>query len=390
MSLKTIKALQDEVTALTTRMGEMAERKAKVVEPARAERTKEIATRASSLYLLSRVRGVDASTIQGFEDVKDYATRAMVPADTASWLAEEFSKDLYERMSLLANVESLFPKYTIPQNVESLSIPQKLSKTKAYLIQPAQDAIQSAITAAKVTFRAKRLVTLSVLSDQADDETVVALIEVIKQDIAESLVHAMENALINGDTDATGANINGAAVGAAANDALRTFDGIRKITNTNANTVDFAGAITYNELVGMRRKMGKDGINQSDLVYLVSPSTFHRLVLLPEVLTVDKYGSAATIVTGEVAKIGAVPVIVSQFVPENLNATGVYDAAGDKTCILLINRKYFATADRGMAGFEQDRNVISATNIYVGHRDVDFNPLLPNKEISVVGFNLPV
>lgn len=125
MSLSTIKALQDQVEALNTKMGEMAERKNKVVTEPSKEMSKALSVRASNLFLLSRVRGVSADTIDGFEDVKEYATRAMVPADTSDWLAEEFSKDIQERMTLLANVEAMFPKYTIPANVESLSIPQK-------------------------------------------------------------------------------------------------------------------------------------------------------------------------------------------------------------------------------------------------------------------------
>jgi len=388
MALDTIKALQDKIAALETRMGEMAERKPKGEVQKPEVSTKELRTRASNLYLLSRIRDVDPQNLATYNDVKELATRAMVPADTPDWLAEEFSKDIYERMTLIANVESLFPKYTIPKNVEALSIPQKTSKTKAYLIQPAADAIQSAITAAKVTFRAKRLITLATLSDQADDETVVMLTEMIKNDIAESLVLAMENAIINGDVTAGDTNINGSAVGNDATDQLRTFNGLRKITMDNDNKLDFGGALDYANIVGMRKLMGKDGINQSELVYIVSPSTYHKLVLLPEVLTVDKYGVKATVVTGEVAKIGAIPVVVSEFVPEDLDATGVQADDGDKTVILLVKKKYFAVADRSKAGFERDRNVSSTTNLFVGYRDVDFNPLLPNKEISVLGFNV--
>jgi HK97 family phage major capsid protein len=388
MPLSTIKALKDQVKTLETRVGELGERKEKVAVGSTAV-SKELATRASSLYLLSRIRDTQPEAITGFQDVKEYATRAMVPTDTTDWLAEEFSKDIYERMTLLADVESLFPKYTISQNVESLSIPQKTSKTKAFLIQPAADAIQSAITAAKVTFRAKRLVVLAVLADQADDETVVALIDVIKQDIAEALVNGMENAIINGDVTAGDTNINGADVGAAANDQLRTFNGLRKITMNSTNTVDFGGELTYANIAGMRKLMGKEGVKQSDLVYVVSPATYHNMILIPELITVDKYGAKATVVTGEVAKIGAVPIIVSEYVPENLDATGVVTDDGDKTAILLVNRKYFAVASRGRAGFERDRNIVSATNLFVGHRDVDFNALLSNKEISVLGYNVP-
>jgi len=43
------------------------------------------------------------------------------------------------------------------------------------------------------------------------------------------------------------------------------------------------------------------------------------------VRTVDKYGQFATVLNGELGKIDGIPVIVSEKIRENLNASGVYD-----------------------------------------------------------------
>ena len=404
MSLDMVKKLQTEIEAVNAKMAEMetamAERKSKTSEaPAiTAEFTKEVRGKASTMHLLSVITGKSVENLTGYESVVE--ARAMIPrlpSDVAGttelpeWLGEQFASDIIERVQLLANVEALFPKYTMPANTEVFSIPQKTDNTKAYLIAPAADAIESALTSGKVSFQTKRLMTFAMVSDQASDETVVALIELVKMDIAESLVKAMENALLNGDTDATAGNINGALVGADATDQTKLFDGLRK--QSTGNTVDFGGiAPTYANFVKMRKQMGNYGINLADLTYIVSPSTFYNLTLLPELLTMDKYGDMATVFKGEVGKLGGVPVIVSEYMGENVTNAGIVDdiTPGTLTSVLLVNKRFFAVADRGTVGFEQDRNIRSTTDMFVGYRDLNFQKLYTTDQVSVTGLNILV
>jgi HK97 family phage major capsid protein len=364
--------------------------KAKVVPEAKEDKA-ELQRRGANAYIFKRITG---------RDLKDevIATRAINPQDLPNWLAEQFKNDLIERMTLLANVEGMFQEYTIPSNVNSLSIPKKKGALKAYRIAPSQDAINSALQSEKVTFATEALMTFTSISDQATDETVTATIEILKQSIAVSLVDGLENVLINGDTAADATNINGAAVGADATDQTRLFDGLRKITEVRdaagfPSKLDFAGVLSFVNFMGMKKLMGKDSVRAKDLVFIVSPSTFHNLVTsIPEMITVDKYGAAATIVTGEVAKIGAIPVVVSEYVPENLDATGKFDAAGDKTIVLLVNKTMFAMATRGGATYETDRVITNRTDLFTGHRDVDFKELTGGLGVvsSVVGYNVAV
>jgi hypothetical protein len=52
-------------------------------------------------------------------------------------------------------------------------------------------------------------------------------------------------------------------------------------------------------------------MDPNDLVYISMPEITHDLGKMDEVITVDKYGAAATVLTGEVAKIGRNPVVSS-------------------------------------------------------------------------------
>ena len=399
MNLDVIKKINLELAAVKEELAAVKETRSKVVTVATSGDDKEFVTRAASFYLLKQITG--KTDVASFGSLKsELETRAIVPTDLDKWLAEQFTNDLIERMTLLGGIPTLFSAFTIPDSVQSLSVPQKTAALKAYLIAPAQDAIQSLIGSAKITFEAKRLVTLAISADQANDETVVATIELIKNDIAKALVNALENTIINGDTSTT-ANINGDTVQGSNNDQLKTFDGLRRITEdrnaTTPSTLDFGGTVTLDKLVTLRAMMGKEGLKQSDLVYIMSPAVYFKLLAtgtLPEMLTVDKYGASATVLTGEVAKIHAIPVIVSEFVTETLGADGhqVDGTDGEKSVILLVNRTMFATASRGTARYEQDRNIISATNIFTGFRDVDFKELTKDLSIvsSTLGYNIDV
>ena len=392
MPLNTIKNLQKDVEELKARITSNQEERAKViVREESPESLRELRTRGANAYLFNKITGRDLK-----DDV--IATRAIKPTDLPNWLAEQFKNDLIERIRLRANVEALFTELTIPENVETISIPKKKGALKAYLIAPSQDAINSAIASDKVTFKAKALMTLTTTADQANDEVILALMEILKDDIAESLVDAMENAIINGDTTAGSDNINGETIGNDNNHQLKIFKGIRRITEERdvsgiASKLDFGGSINLEKLVAMRGLMGKESVKTEDLAYIVSPSTYHKLLLpsvLPEILTIDKYGAKATVITGEVAKIEGIPVLVSEFIPTNLDANGKYDDNGDKTVILLVNKKMFATASRGIAVYETDRNIASRTNILTGFRDADFQSLTEGLGIvsSVVGYNI--
>ena len=60
---------------------------------------------------------------------------------------------------------------------------------------------------------------------------------------------------------------------------------------------------------------------------------------VPSTRTVDKYGPAATIVTGELAKYNGAPIVVDEWILDTFDSTGVYSGASQtKTIVLAVNR----------------------------------------------------
>jgi hypothetical protein len=75
----------------------------------------------------------------------------------------------------------------------------------------------------------------------------------------------------------------------------------------------------YDKIFGLRSKLVDPTYFQDwghpaspeDLVYVVDPVGADELAMLDEVISIDKYGPLATVLTGELAKIGRNPVIPS-------------------------------------------------------------------------------
>jgi HK97 family phage major capsid protein len=320
----------------------------------------------ADLYLKSILTGKPMASFEGFKETSAIIEKAIVPTDISSWMAEEFSNQMLTKLEAELMIEPLFAKLTMPQNRNQFSIPGRATDALAYLIAPGADAIESTITAGKITFATSRIKTLVSVTDQADQEAVVAVIDLVKQELVSSLARASEKGIIAGDTALSDAN-----------DVRKAFDGLLKTAVAAGNTVDGTGAISAANVLAARKALGVYGLNLADLAIIAPVKVAYDMLGLDEVVTVDKYGTAATILTGEIGKLYGMPIVASAYVPENLDATGAVDTVtpGTKTAVLVVNKRFFGVADRGSIGIEEERKAVSSSTLYVGYRDVDFKKL---------------
>ena len=363
---------EKKVEELKKELGQMVEeRKTQFEDSAvQGDAVEKAKKEGAKLHLKSVLLGRDPQHVEGFKAVADVVEKAIKPADLNSWLAEQFSNEVLEELKLVLKVEALFPKIAFPDNVNTFSIPGKLEEAVSYLIAPGDDAIESAIGAAKVSFQTQRFKTLVGITDQANQETVTSLLDLVRMEMISSLARATEKAIIMGDTGF-----------ADANDVRKAFDGLLKYALAAGNTVDNGGGqVTALNIAAARRKLGVYGLNLADLVIIAPVDVAYQLLELPEVLTFDKYGSNFTVLKGEIGRIWGMPIVVSEYVSHTLKADGTEGVAGtdDKTAVLVVNKQYFAVADRGNVGLETERKAVSSTTLYVSYRDLDFNKIALN------------
>jgi hypothetical protein len=159
----------------------------------------------------------------------------------------------------------------------------------------------------------------------------------------------MEQVMLNGDD--SGTHMDNDTDTGAANLAAKAQKGLRKLAldnSANGSVVTFSSGVTVAKLDEMRTAAGKFGIAVRDLVYIMSPTTYHQAVNLTEVSSVDQVGNNATLLTGALAFHRGVPIIISEYVREDVAATGVNTLAGpnDKGVLYLCNKRRFLTGMR--------------------------------------------
>lgn len=381
MSLEMIKAMKAEVETLKeaqeaskTEVEKIREelkeatatRKADFIpDPVMSE--KEVASATSKikgLYLNSKILDRPLSSMKGFKEAASIIEKAVKPSDITGWAAEEFSNDVIEKLEQELMVANLFPTLTMPDNRQTLSIPARTGNLSAYLVAPAVNAVERAITGGKVSFEVKKFKAFSAIADESDPELVAAVTDLTQMELVRSIARGVENAIINGDTLFTNAS-----------DVRKAFDGLRAIGNPNA--VDMGGvAITAPKINATRKAMGIWGINQNDLALIVSPTAYFQLLDIEQFQTMDKFGPMATVLTGEVGKVFGIPVIVSEYIAENLETSGADDAGtGATTQAILVNKNYFAMVARGGVVVERDRNIIAGVENMVASRHLTFGKL---------------
>jgi hypothetical protein len=96
----------------------------------------------------------------------------------------------------------------------------------------------------------------------------------------------------------------------------------------------------------LRRDLGTWGLDPSELVYIVSTENYFDLLEDTNFLTVDKVGTQATLLTGQIGAVGNTPVLVSAEFEDK--------AAGTVGAICLNPGNFLVGNQRGLRIDTQD------------------------------------
>jgi N4-gp56 family major capsid protein len=123
---------------------------------------------------------------------------------------------------------------------------------------------------------------------------------------------------------------------------LATYDAVSAVTLD----ISDAAKMTVAKLQAMRRDLGAWGLDPAELVYIVSTEGYYDLLEDTNFLTVDKVGTIATLLTGQIGAIGNTPVLVS--------AEFADKAAGAVGAICFAPGNFLAGNQRGLRVDTQD------------------------------------
>lgn len=311
-------------------------------------------------------------------------------AEGTEWVPTGIGASLHEKVRAAGKVAPLFTRIDIPTNPWKWPI-EGADATAYRVAEPTADN-ESKPTASTPgtgapTFDAEIIGARTLFSRSLDADSALAILPFGQMKLTWAFVNAEETAIINGDSDGTHQDSD---IGASTTDPTTLWDGLRK--RGIAQTVATATTCTALNLGVVRKAMGKWGVNPTDLAFIIGVTNMHTLLADTNLLTVDKMGPNAVILNGQIGSVFGVPVIVSEWVRETLNASGVYDGiTTTKTSMLCVNRNEWAIGQRMALDIEVDDSIYRETfqRVLVAFQREDFQNLgASTDENTAIAYNV--
>lgn len=319
-----------------------------------ADTVREFQERADGVLILDAImteqRGREYDVKQSTFYRQEFAPllRAMdtqTAGEGLEWVPTMMSNELIRRVNLALRVANLFRMIPMPSNPFKLPAVGVVRRRTGIHAEQTADTGQTkfkVITAGTrgITLTAVKLAARMLVSKEEEEDAIVAVLPWMMEQLVEYLAADWEDTLINGDS--VGSHMDSDTTDS--DDPRKLANGLRALTQAAQKTDAGNDALTVADLRTNRRKMGKYGIDPSKLAHIVSIGNYVDLLSDPSVITIDKLGPNATILSGQLATVDGAPVVVSEYIRQDLNATGVYDAS-------VMDRSTAITAHTG--GFLQ-------------------------------------
>ena len=251
-----------------------------------------------------------------------------------------------------AQVMSLFQEIAVSSN--SQTMPIVASGLRPYLKgtvtsdNPAQFEASS-MTTAERTISPKGFAIRAVISDDADADAVFDMLPMIREEAILGLSYGIDDAIINGDATATHQDaiaswntrgLWGSAGLGTSIDHRRAWTGLRARAYDQSATVDrntYSYANFLADVADLAAPRGLGG-SEGELIAMMSPEAyFNSIAGLDQVATINTYGPQASVLNGEIARLGGARVVLSDFVTADLAATGLFTGSGATTGCLIFN-----------------------------------------------------
>ena len=337
-----------------------------------------------NLYLLSKILRKEPTQLKYYENVYSKLISKAFSAGTTGFgkefVPQELSTRILEIYEQELRVAKLFETINMPSNPYLMPVmlndPMAIYRTEGTGALN-DNATTGTITAA-LTFTAKTFLYFTRITDEATEDLIAPALPAIKRYIAQSLARALETTIINGD-DTANTHMDADVTGPT--DARKAFKGLRKYAKAGSLEISAVDLSDKSKALGvirsMRLKMKRFGQNPNNLALIVSNSAFIKLLDTDQVVTYDKFGPNATVDTGVLERIDGIPIIVSEFVREDLATTGVYTTPGlTNTEILMVYTPAFLIGQRGSVKVEEARDISTTSNMLVTSMRNDFKPML--------------
>ena len=211
------------------------------------------------------------------------------------------------------------------------------------------------------TLSTKKLISQSYLGNETEEDAILPILPLIRESMVRSHARAIENSILAGD-DADGAfGTSGAS-----------YEGLLHLARndsdfTQSTTAFASDTLTAAELLAMRKNMGKYGVNPSEVVYIVSQTSYYQLLEDAEFQDANLVGDMATKLNGEIGQVfGSRVLLCDEFAAA---ATAKFAA------VAVYPRNYVIPRLRGVT-IESDYEVANQRRVLVASQRIGFTDLI--------------
>ena len=216
------------------------------------------------------------------------------------------------------------------------------------------------------TLSTKKLISQSYLGNETEEDAILPILPLIRESIVRSHARGVENALLAGD-HADGVYGTG---GAAPSGLIRLATiGNSGTSHQSTSATAFASeSLTAADLLNMRKKMGKYGMNPSEVVYIVNSQEYFNLLSDAEFQDVNLVGAdTATKLSGEIGSVyGSKVIVCDEFATPAVNKV---------FAVAVWAQNYVMPRLRGIT-IESDYEVANQRRVLVASQRIGFTDLI--------------
>lgn len=300
------------------------------------------------------------------------------------WVPTIFSADWVRYVDLELKVANLLRRIQMPS--DPYKVPYQASQVTVYLVaEQTSDAgtkfTESSPQTGNFQLDAKKLGVRVAFSEELTEDSIVPVLPMLREELGYAVGKAIEDAIINGDTSGTHQDSDVTA----STDRRKAFRGLRK--HALAQSTQSLSTYSNANIRSLRAKMARYGVDPSSLFFLTGPIQYQKQLLnLSDVITVDKMGDKAVVLSGQLAAVDGIPVIVSPVMRENVNASGVYDGTTtNKGTLLLVYRPAWYLGERRGLELKLWEDIQYGQNYLVGSTRNAFNTPWTSDPVAVAG-----
>lgn len=270
------------------------------------------------------------STKFGREMVEKYG--AHVPS--ATWELEvstNLEAEVRRRLVVAPNLRNITMAtnvMTIPVNPEA-GVATWMANTAFGTTASAGNTATHALK--EITLNAYKVATNEYMAYEEEEDALLALAPIVRDAMIRRVARAVDRAMLRG--------------AGSGSDPVQGLVGYDAVSAVNLDISDATKA-TVATLRALRKDLGAWGLDPSELVYIVSTDVYYDLLDDEIFQTIDKVGTQATLLTGQVGSIANTPVLVSAEFEDK--------AAGAAGAICFAPGNFIAGNQRGLRIDTQD------------------------------------